>query len=398
MQSSEVEVHVAALSVSIPEELLDEFLSKLHYISEEIVSFELLPNERDQVRFRLRSGDERQASVIAGNIAKVAQKMCQAYRPSVAKVLVEHHVKFGFDADPHPLLEERGDLFRFGQGRYGFGPRLVELASFFDQRIVEMTKDFQAAPYQFPTLIGADVMERCKYLRSFPHSLSLVSHLREDLDAIQNFARTARWDGNNLVCNHEDLSQIQCLLSSAVCYHCYAWLQNSVLPQPRAFTAVGKCFRYESGNLGGIERLWDFTMRELIFVGPQEYVLARRQAGIDSTVVLLNEWGLDYDIMTATDPFFIDEYSVTTFQKAFDLKFEIRATLPYKAKTLAVGSFNFHQDYFGRALNITCGSGEAASTGCVAFGIERLVLAFLAQHGLDPKHWPEAVAVALKTW
>lgn len=398
MQTSDVLVHVAPLSVSVPEELVDEFLSKLHYISEEIVSFELLQNGRDQVRFGLRSSDEGKASLIAGNIAKVAQKMCQAYRPIEPKVLATHHVKTAFDADPHPLLEERGDLFRFGQGRYGFGPRLVELASYFDQRIVEMTRGFQAASCQFPTLIGADVMERCKYLRSFPHSLSLVSHLREDLDAIQNFARTAHWDGNNLVCNHEDLSQIQCLLSSAVCYHCYAWLQNGVLPEPQSFTAVGKCFRYESGNLGGIERLWDFTMRELIFVGPQEFVLARRQDGIDATIVLLNEWELDYEIMTATDPFFIDEYSVTTFQMTFDLKFEIRAALPYKAKTLAVGSFNFHQDFFGRALNITCASGEAASTGCVAFGIERLVLAFLAQHGLDVKRWPSAVAGNMKAW
>jgi hypothetical protein len=44
--------------------------------------------------------------------------------------------------------------------------------------------------------------------------------------------------------------------------------------------------------------------------------------------------GLSYEIRSATDPFFIEEYASATFQLAFDLKFEIRADLPYKQKTL----------------------------------------------------------------
>ena len=83
---------------------------------------------------------------------------------------------------------------------------------------------------------------------------------------------------------------------------------------------------------------------------------------------------------------------------AFDLKYEVQALLPYKAKTLAIGSFNFHQDLFGRALNISDATGEFANTGCAGFGLERLALAFLAQHGLDAKLWPAAVARNVATW
>jgi hypothetical protein len=382
----------ADLKCTVPLELVDDFLAKLHYVSESLQDFELLREERNCVRFNLLPGHEVHSPVVAAGIAEVAQKMCQAYRPSAAKVLVSREGTGAYDLDPHPLLEAQGDLFKYGQGRFGLGPRLVELLGFFDRQLMQVIGGFNAEPHQFPSLIGADVLERCKYLRSFPHALTLVSHLREDLEAVQNFARSARWDNGQLVCAPSDLSAIECLLSPAVCFHCFAWLQNSQQPESRAFTALGKCFRYESGNLDGLERLWDFTMRELIFVGSQDYVLAQRQRAIDATVPLLDEWGLSYEIRSATDPFFIEEYASATFQLAFDLKFEIRAVLPYKQKTLAVGSFNFHQDYFGRSLNISTNRSEAAFTSCVGFGLERLVLAFLAQHGLDRRNWPDAVA------
>jgi hypothetical protein len=31
---------------------------------------------------------------------------------------------------------------------------------------------------------------------------------------------------------------------------------------------------------------------------------------------------------------------------------------------------------------------------CIAFGLERCVYGFLAQHGSDPAHWPAAVRAA----
>jgi seryl-tRNA synthetase len=383
--------------VTVPPELVDEFLAKLYYVSEHVTEFELTA-ARDCVRFRLRPGAGEQSSLVAARIQEVAQKMCRAHRPGGGKVLIARDRLSAFAEDPHAALEERGELFRFGQGRYGLGPRLVELSEVFDRRLARLAEAFRAEPHQFPALIGADVLERSKYLRAFPHSLSLVSHLREDLEAIQNFSRAARWDGDRLVCDAQSLDGISCLLAPAVCFHCYAWLQDSRQPEPRIFTAAGKCFRYESGNLGGLERLWDFTMREIIFVGPQEFVLAERQKAIDESVVLLDEWELSYQIRSANDPFFIEEYAVATFQLAFDLKYEVQALLPYKEKRLAVGSFNFHQDLFGRSLGIALATGAPASTGCAGFGLERLVLAFLAQHGLDRRRWPAAVADNVKRW
>lgn len=107
---------------------------------------------------------------------------------------------------------------------------------------------------------------------------------------------------------------------------------------------------------------------------------------------VFEQTGLAYRLESATDPFFIGEFrKQVAFQSAFQLKYEIRAALPYKDATLAVGSYNYHQDFFGRSLNIRLPDGTPAHTGCAAFGLERIAFAFLAQYGLNPANWPEEV-------
>ena len=157
-------------------------------------------------------------------------------------------------------------------------------------------------------------------------------------------------------------------------------------------TAVGNCFRYESTNLTSLERLWNFTMREVIFVGPKDFVLENREKSRRFMQTIFKDIGLVYHVETANDPFFVGEFrKQAAFQTAFQLKYEIRAALPFKSSTLAVGSYNYHQNFFGRHLNITLSDGEPIHTGCTAFGLERMVYAFLAQFGFDQKDWPRVV-------
>jgi seryl-tRNA synthetase len=58
-------------------------------------------------------------------------------------------------------------------------------------------------------------------------------------------------------------------------------------------------------------------------------------------------------------------------------------------------SFNYHRDHFGAVWNLFDAAGQAMHTGCVAFGMDRLVLALFAIHGLDYAWWPAAVRKAL---
>lgn len=385
------------LKAPVPAQLVDEFLKRLPYLSESLLSYQLDTTTRDQVRYQLRPGDEDQSDLVAERIVMVGDELARARRPAELKVLVSRKGPAPrFDRDPHPILESMDELHRYGNGRFGFGPRLLELMDLFDRDVRAIADRMAAVPHQFPSLIGADVMDRCRYLRSFPSALTMVSHLREDLGAIRDFAAKAAWDGERLVCEPGHLSAIQCLLAPSVCFHYYAWLRNRALDSS-CVTAVGKCFRYESRNMAGLERLWDFTMREVIFVGTAEHVLEQRRRAVDETVALLDRWGLAYEIRSATDPFFIEDYaSMAAFQLAFELKFEVLAPLPYRGQDLAIGSFNYHQDFFGRSFNIAGRDGAPLHTGCIGFGLERVALAFLAQYGVDPKKWPDSISRELR--
>jgi seryl-tRNA synthetase len=380
--------------VTIPDFLIGEVQSKLAYVDESILRARLAP-AGDLISLDLQALPEAgKRATLEEKVQRVVAAMVQgAYKPKV-QVLEDHLARLvPYSADPNAELIARGEMFQEASGIFTVGPLVTRLIAFFEHHFVALADSFDAAPYRFPTLIPAKSLERVGYFRAFPHSLSFVTHLREDLDAIDAFAQHAGCDDHGLNTPPESFAKIQALLSPAVCYHLYFALADKPLPGGRfTATAVGNCFRYESVNLASLERLWNFTMREVIFVGPKDFVLQNRETGRERMSGFFEEIGLAYRVESANDPFFIGEFKKqAAFQSAFQLKFEIRAALPFTQGTLAVGSYNYHQDFFGRNLNITLPDGSPAHTGCIAFGLERMAFAFLSQFGLDTAQWPESV-------
>ena len=74
-------------------------------------------------------------------------------------------------------------------------------------------------------------------------------------------------------------------------------------------------------------------------------------------------------------------------QRIKGLKHELEFRFP-DMRPLAIASFNDHEVFFGEAFGISLADGTPAWSGCVAFGIERWLLAILCTHGVDPKDWP----------
>lgn len=377
----------------IPDFLTGELQAKLAYVDEDILKA-AVPVEGSRVILTLREPpDAERARSLEAKVRRVLEAMVRgAVRPR-QKVLEDHLDRpVPSSEDPMPSLVERHEVFQEDQGIAALGPLLARLIEFFEGHFVDLARGFGANVYRFPTLIPASLLDRVEYFRSFPHSLTFATHLRGDLDVIEGFARDARYEDEALQVDPAALSGIRALLSPAVCFHYYGTLAGTKLEGGVCATAVGSCFRYESSNLNSLERLWNFTMREIIFVGPRDFVLDNRELARGRVSPLLDDWGLAYRVEGANDPFFVGDFKKqVAFQSAFQLKYEIRALVPHRQGTLAVGSYNFHQDFFGRNLGITLPDGTPAFTGCVAFGLERMAYAFLAQYGLDPAAWPEAV-------
>ncbi|MCL4257074.1 MAG: hypothetical protein KJZ53_00940 [Anaerolineales bacterium] len=383
-------------SLPIPAHLVGQVQAKLAYVDEAILSASIAP-DGSRIDLQLRAAAP---ADLEAKVQSVVKDMASGASQPKVEVLEDHLQRdVPYAADPMPELEQRGEVHQETNGVYSFGPLLANLIGVFEDYFLELAAEFGAKPQRFPTLISAEMLERVNYFRAFPHSLTFATHLREDLHVINEFAEHAAYEPAGLNTPQESFSKIQALLSPAVCYHLYFGLADEPLPGGQlAATAVGHCFRYESSNLNSLERLWDFTMREVIFVGSADYVLGNREAARKKVTPWLQELGLAYMVESANDPFFVGEFrKQAAFQNAFQLKYEIRARLPFKDSTLAVGSYNYHQDFFGRHLKITLPDGKPAHTGCVAFGLERLAYAFLAQYGLDPAKWPAIVREA-RAW
>jgi len=390
--------------VFIPEYLTGEIQSKLAYVDESILSATVHPNRIELIVNTTSSAGEQGISpdkekAIRRKVQRVITSMAKgAIRPKI-QVLEDHMERtVNYDLDPNIELLRLGELSQEGNGFYTIGPLLSGLIEFFENQFLNLADSFQAKPYRFPTLISAEMLDRVGYFSAFPHSLSFVTHLREDLDVIDDFAQSTKFVSGGLNTSSESFTRIQTLLSPAVCYHLYFSLADKQLPGGQlAATGVSNCFRYEAINMSSLERLWNFTMREIIFVGSKDYVLENREAGRTRMQEFFETIDFVYRVESANDPFFIGEFrKQAAFQSAFQLKYEIRAFLPFKNDTLAVGSYNYHQDFFGRNLDITLEDGSPAHTSCVAFGLERIAYAFLAQYGLDPGGWPEPVQESIQ--
>ena len=317
-------------AVHVPSDLAEEFEKKLAFVVEGLKA--VAYDARDgRVRLELPEGSSPTRQLVEARVREIAEKLSSTFQPGFRRTLSRRERPTSLSRpDPHPILLREGELKEFGHGRMGLGPKLVALLQALDALILNRFARFEARAHQFPSLISAEVLDRCRYLRNFPATLTLVTHLREDLSILQRFASQVRWERDRLEVPPDALGPFSVLLAPAVCFHWYHWLARRRLARAAVDHGQGEVLQVRVVELGGLERLWDFTMREIIFVGPPDFVLDRRQACVDRAIRLLDDLGLKFTVATATDPFFVDSYAVqAAFQQGFELKYELLCLLPY---------------------------------------------------------------------
>jgi seryl-tRNA synthetase len=232
---------------------------------------------------------------------------------------------------------------------------MVDLLSALDTCFRTAALRAGAEQHSFPTLIASDTLKRTGYFDSFPGLAS----------AVESPSRQGSY-----------------VLSPAICYHCYELLANSELDEPVVVTCCGKCFRSDC-NSGDGYHLWEFTMREIVFIGSPGLVRDQREIWMQKACHWAADLGLQAVAELASDPFFGDaSRGKKLLQQVKELKYELRASGPAGA-TMAIASFNLHEQFFTRTFNITLGKEGPAHSGCVAFGLERWALALLSRYTAD---------------
>lgn len=273
------------------------------------------------------------------------------------------------------------------------------LIRFLDAAVLaRFARPFEAAEEIYPNCIPIQSLAQAHHLSSFPEHLHFLTHLREDLEVLDDFSNRAR-DGDPCpVPGPREVSPIALVQNPSTCYHCYAARANSDIGGDRAITAITRCHRFEAANHQQFGRLLEFSLREVIFLGSPDYARQTRATTLELVETLASDWCLYGELAAANDPFFTSDYAFKAAQQQrLALKYEYRMTIPGQDAKLAVMSSNLHGPTFSKAFNIKR-DGRVINTGCLGFGLERLALAILHQHGIEPVQWPERLARDYRSW
>jgi seryl-tRNA synthetase len=378
--------HTVTLVRPVPVALADELTQRLFFVDERIVRFDLLTTGPEVTGVRLTADEPATAEELARKVNLMAAGDVLTQLPPRQVIRWRSRRQ---DDTIRPVFDElvdRGLAFPSGEGQVAVCGPVLRLIERLDELLCGVAiGEFGAEEYRYPTLVPTTTLRRSGYLSSFPQHVMFATWLRADLDVYRGFL-----DGGFSADPLALCGQARYCLPPTMCYHTFAQLSGTTLgADSRVVTARGKSFRFEGQYHAGLERLWDFTIREVVFLGPRAFADECRARFLRHATDLLDELGLVGQCEVAHDPFFgrLRAGESITSQRMLELKYEARLAVAPR-RTIAVASFNLHGDRFGDAFEIRLPDGGTAHSACVGVGLERLAYAVLCQHGVDPQGWP----------
>jgi len=381
------------LSRALPARLEAELGKRVHFISPDVSDFAFVRGDDgvEALDVTLVPDPVDTVEKLTDKINRVVDREVRVQRAWQPKVVWTSARSSEPWPDPLPEMVRAGLVHVPGPGTTTFGHLMIGLVDYLDRQVRAIALSMpNSTEFRYPTLLPLDVLERQNYFESFPHFVMFVSRLHNDADNYETFLRYYRDAGDRITPEIFGLCRgDRYCLPPTMCYHTFNQLSGTSVDQ-RVVTSRGKSFRFESHYESGLDRLWDFTIRETVFLGPDVYVVDSRRHFLEEAFRLVDRLGLAARCEVANDHFFGDASKDSVLsQRLMELKYEIVADIA-DGRHIAVGSFNLHGSHFGEVFDIAQGDGPS-DTGCVGFGLERLAYAFVTQHGIDPSGWPEAV-------
>lgn len=271
-------------------------------------------------------------------------------------------------------------------GAFGRGAVFEDVLERFNALVSLVGADDRAESVTFPPIIDRRVLEKVRYVESFPHLCGVVHSFFGD--AIQALALAERAssgaDWGDMLC------QTGVVLNPACCYPLYPTLSGTLPANGRTVSLLGWAYRHEPST--DPTRMQSFRVREFIRAGSAEQVLEWRDLWLQRGIHLLVSLGLRTQTDIAADPFFGRRGKLLgASQRELKLKFEVSAPIVSVEVLTALCSFNYHQDRFGTDFDIRTVDGRVAHTACLGFGMERVTMALFRAHGFVPDLWPTEV-------
>lgn len=260
------------------------------------------------------------------------------------------------------------------------------LFEYFDNAFKNMALKIGAIVEHYPTMLPISEYKKTGYLKNSPQYSVFCS------EAIEDFSVLEKLNDSDSTTLHSLISSPKSALSPAACFHTYCTHKNQTFGSPTIFTFNQAVFRNEGRfNWNDFGRLKDYHVREIVFLGSNDFVIEKRKQLLNMAVEFLENLNINSTVLRASDSFIMPKMQkFKKFQLQEGSKYEL--LLNYSEnRSIAGASFNIHGTAFTYPFNIRVKNVETPVTGCVGFGIERWVLAFIAQFGWDESEWPAKI-------
>jgi seryl-tRNA synthetase len=391
--------HTIPLERPLPEFLAEEFAKRVFFASEQIQDFRLVEDEGLTTAVVVTTADDTPTEELADKLALVLRNDVLPQLVREPKVIWRSDAHAEVAGGTFDRLIAKEAAFPVAEGQVALGEPLLSLMDALDRVVRDIAvTEFGGCEHRYPTLIPIGALSRCGYFTSFPQYVWVASRLKADVDNYREFVSEASASQDIGADILSRCSPVDYCLPPTMCYHTFNQYTGRNIPDTLSVvTARGKSFRHEARYHRTLARLWDFTIREIVFLGARDVVLKARERFLNRGLELMNALGLSGRCEVATDPFFANADSSTqiTSQRLLELKYEIQLDIG-AGDSISIASFNFHERFFGESFGITLPDASSTFSGCVGFGLERLAFALVCQHGVDPLGWPESVRQALR--
>lgn len=285
-------------------------------------------------------------------------------------------------------LQQSGLLISAGpDGLWAGGEQFETIIEALERMARRLASDQKATLLRFPPIVPEEVVVKSDYVRSFPDLIGAVTVFEGNDRDHRDLLKTLE-DGHDWAAH---LRPSHLMLCSAACHPLYRLIADQKMPSEGSrYDIYGWAFRHEP-SLDPTRRQ-AFRMYEVVYVGGPEGALAHRDFWLQRGLESLSALGLEVHSELATDPFFGRVGDIlASSQEAAALKYEIVAPAGPTEKLTAISSANYHEAHLGSSFGFMASDGGVGHSACFGFGLDRITLALLWRHGLEPARWPAAV-------
>lgn len=311
-----------------------------------------------------------------------------------------------WNKDPTEEMVKKGWLVRGPtKGKWFYGPQVTAIIRALERVVLE--KFLQPLGFQevitSNVVSGEEVWLRTGHLAGMPMEIYYVAEPKtRNVEEWSSFIDKLKITRNIPYDEFSHLIKWKPLqgLTYAQCPLIYWSFKNktiSVKDLPiKVYSKAQISLRYESGGRHGVERVDEFHRIEPVFIGTPEQMIKLRDEALKAYKQIFNKV-LELEWRTAwVTPFYM-QHAGDEFKQDYEQKIkgtiDFEAWLPFRgsreeSEWLEFQNFSIVGDKYTKAFNIKAQKGELWS-GCTGIGLQRWLVAFLAQKGLNPNNWPE---------